>query len=500
MSTTTDRNVALMHAASSGGPGVVFSIQQGMVDRGADISWLSQYPHEREILFAPLSGLEIRKLSVAGSVLVPEVRLSINLNNATIEEVIARRRKLLKDMGASMKIEVSAALSGTGFEDASVRMLHEELQELALAQDVEWYNEEENFQEGVKMVIDAKRHSLKHEKRLAWIMKRPEELEAHALPIVKLLREKEPTVRRAALDALAALTPPELSKHTNAMVPCLRDSDESVRQACVAALGNVLKDALALEASSIGNILENASQFPYVKRASVQALAHLDAGKLQQYVPLLLQNIVDKHVYVRRAVVQALGELHAASLLPHAKVVVRALEDSDGEVRDAAVVTLGPSWATRRSSPSTSNRSSRARATRTAACARRACSCLGSSRPSRSQSARRCWWGCCQTRRRGCARRRGGDGAAGAGRPRDAHASLASMLDDSAPTVRFAVVSTMGVLAVASDGASAGDRAATLRRRQERAHGGDRHPAGQDGGHRPRAPRRGRRRAHGGFG
>ena len=212
---------------------------------------------------------------------------------------------------------------------------------LALAQDVEWYNEEENFQEGVKMVIDAKRHSLKHEKRLAWIMKRPEELEAHALPIVKLLREKEPTVRRAALDALAALTPPELSKHTNAMVPCLRDSDESVRQACVAALGNVLKDALALEASSIGNILENASQFPYVKRASVQALAHLDAGKLQQYVPLLLQNIVDKHGYVRRAVVQALGELHAASLLPHAKVVVRALEDSDGEVRDAAVVTLG---------------------------------------------------------------------------------------------------------------------------------------------------------------
>jgi hypothetical protein len=48
MSTTTDRNVALTYASSSGGPGVVFSIQQGMVDRGADISWLSQYPHEKE--------------------------------------------------------------------------------------------------------------------------------------------------------------------------------------------------------------------------------------------------------------------------------------------------------------------------------------------------------------------------------------------------------------------------------------------------------------------
>ena len=52
MSTTLDREVALHYAGSSGGPGVVFAIQQGMVDRGADISWLSQYPHEKEILCA----------------------------------------------------------------------------------------------------------------------------------------------------------------------------------------------------------------------------------------------------------------------------------------------------------------------------------------------------------------------------------------------------------------------------------------------------------------
>ena len=50
----------MTYASSSGGPGVVFSIQQGMVDRGADIGWLSQYPHEKEILFGPLTGLEVR--------------------------------------------------------------------------------------------------------------------------------------------------------------------------------------------------------------------------------------------------------------------------------------------------------------------------------------------------------------------------------------------------------------------------------------------------------
>ena len=49
LSTTTDRKVAMQYAASSG-VGFVFEIRQGMVNRGADIWWLSQYPHEREIL------------------------------------------------------------------------------------------------------------------------------------------------------------------------------------------------------------------------------------------------------------------------------------------------------------------------------------------------------------------------------------------------------------------------------------------------------------------
>ena len=42
MSTTTDRNVSMSYASSEMG-GFVFEIQQGMIDRGADISALSQY-------------------------------------------------------------------------------------------------------------------------------------------------------------------------------------------------------------------------------------------------------------------------------------------------------------------------------------------------------------------------------------------------------------------------------------------------------------------------
>ena len=38
---------------------IVFEIKMGMIDRGADISWLSQYPHEEERLFPPLTALSI---------------------------------------------------------------------------------------------------------------------------------------------------------------------------------------------------------------------------------------------------------------------------------------------------------------------------------------------------------------------------------------------------------------------------------------------------------
>ena len=83
-STTTERRVAMGYAAGNGERmGIVLEIRQGMVNRGADISWLSQcgchcpsctsarpathappphdhrYPHERETLFGPLTGIEV---------------------------------------------------------------------------------------------------------------------------------------------------------------------------------------------------------------------------------------------------------------------------------------------------------------------------------------------------------------------------------------------------------------------------------------------------------
>ena len=56
ISTTKDRMIAIFYASggadkekrASGSPAIVFEIRMGMIDRGAEVSWLSQFPHEEE--------------------------------------------------------------------------------------------------------------------------------------------------------------------------------------------------------------------------------------------------------------------------------------------------------------------------------------------------------------------------------------------------------------------------------------------------------------------
>eukprot|EP00966_Prymnesium_polylepis_P262320 6059260-Prymnesium_polylepis.1 len=112
MSTTTDVSVA-KHYLRPGEPAMVFEMQMGMVDRGADLSWLSQYPHEREILFAPLTGLEVRSTRCEGSVLIVSANLSVNLNAQTMEQVVAKRRKLIMDMAEGVEIELRNGIANT---------------------------------------------------------------------------------------------------------------------------------------------------------------------------------------------------------------------------------------------------------------------------------------------------------------------------------------------------------------------------------------------------
>jgi hypothetical protein len=73
---------------AQGSASTIFEMQMGMVDRGADLSWLSQYPHEKEVLLPPLTGIEALTSDVEGSILVINSRLSLNLAAQTLEQVL----------------------------------------------------------------------------------------------------------------------------------------------------------------------------------------------------------------------------------------------------------------------------------------------------------------------------------------------------------------------------------------------------------------------------
>ena len=91
MSTSTDKNVALEY--TRGRTGVVFEIDMGMIDKGADLSTISQYTGESEILFGPLTGLEVLNTRIEAGVLVISTRLNCNLKSETIEEMQGRMKR-----------------------------------------------------------------------------------------------------------------------------------------------------------------------------------------------------------------------------------------------------------------------------------------------------------------------------------------------------------------------------------------------------------------------
>ncbi len=60
MSTTTDKATAYAYSGVTKKRGTVLEITAGRIDVGGSISFLSQYPGEKEFLLSPLACLEVR--------------------------------------------------------------------------------------------------------------------------------------------------------------------------------------------------------------------------------------------------------------------------------------------------------------------------------------------------------------------------------------------------------------------------------------------------------
>ena len=161
MSTTTAKHVAMGFAGSAkeratAGAEVcsmVFVIHMGMIDRGASVSFLSQFPAENEILFAPLTGLEVvgSPHPDDGGILMVELRLSCNMHDLTLEEVIGKMQR-------SHTTLVDTMVENNVFAGAPEKMLRplRELHALAAQRGRAYFNVPELFQKATSEALQAR--------------------------------------------------------------------------------------------------------------------------------------------------------------------------------------------------------------------------------------------------------------------------------------------------------------------------------------------------------
>ena len=129
---------------------VMLEITQGLIDRGADLEWLSQYPHEAEVLFPPLTGLEFLKFRVEDRLLIVTVRPSVNLHSLTIEKVIAK----MKTSHLQLLDLLTEGLRFAGVPGPALQPLTN-LKVTAEGRDPEYYNSTGNYLDVTNTAIET---------------------------------------------------------------------------------------------------------------------------------------------------------------------------------------------------------------------------------------------------------------------------------------------------------------------------------------------------------
>lgn len=124
MSASTDKRLAL-DVAGLGKASIMFEICQGMstASKGADLGWLTQWPHEGEVVFSPFTGLEVLHTRVDDDTFVIVAKPSVNLMPATIEEILHRRLKLVRDLCDRLVLRVTRVVDESD-EWGYIRELH----------------------------------------------------------------------------------------------------------------------------------------------------------------------------------------------------------------------------------------------------------------------------------------------------------------------------------------------------------------------------------------
>ena len=314
MSTTTAREVAMSYAAQGSTAGHILEMQQGMIDRGADIRFLSQYPHEAEILFAPLTGLEVRSTRAEGSVLVVEVSLSVNLASLTIEQVIGKRKKVLQDMVPGLLTELRQQTRREGLATrAGVEYLSAQLrakcEEGALRREDWWYNVDAQLQVALGELLAVSRAMAPGGVQRAEALAALDEgtCDEYGFPsaaftqeTMQLVQELGGTNGRRALKELGKLEDEAAAMHSAAVAKLLEDAAIDIRSGALRALtssrttSGACGDAVVVrEGAAIVRLLTDSS--PALRDAAFGTLSHCEKAVVQQSaaIALLLEHQVD---------------------------------------------------------------------------------------------------------------------------------------------------------------------------------------------------------------
>ena len=141
--------------------GVVFAISQGRFDRGAELDWLSQYPYEKEVLFAPVAGVEVldarlldEPLDEEGERTIIEVdlRITVNMTALPVEKVVSKTRSAhlqLVDILRGDLLSAGVPSFGLGAFDIMSKQI--------LETPPSWYNDMHNFNRAVADTLTEQR-------------------------------------------------------------------------------------------------------------------------------------------------------------------------------------------------------------------------------------------------------------------------------------------------------------------------------------------------------
>ena len=174
LSTTTNKDVAYEYSGVKSGNGIVFEINVGAIDIGAELKSISQYPGENELLFGPLSNLEVvgfpRVEMFHGKPLfVIPLDININLKSQTIQELVERRKNMLMALVQNMKREIDFDISiavgsaGAGTDENIDFPIQDRKFDPDVAYETleaEWFNSDENFNLEIQNIMQWKRASL----------------------------------------------------------------------------------------------------------------------------------------------------------------------------------------------------------------------------------------------------------------------------------------------------------------------------------------------------